>query len=74
MPLTKSKELSQKIDIGAPLSEMSVADFDEEDSIDDEFINIVKPLIQMSSSQSKASQGYYLSVFTIYLSPLQTTP
>ena len=74
MPLTKTKELSQKIDIGAPLSEMSVADFDEEDSIDDEFINIVKPLIQMSSNQSEASQGYYLSVFTIYLSPLQTTP
>lgn len=57
MPISKTKELSQKIEIGAPLSEMSAANYDDEGSSDDEFIDIVKPLIQMSSSQHEASKG-----------------
>lgn len=57
MPITKTKELSKKIDIGTPLLEGNGEDCDEADAMNDEFINIVMPLIQMGSDQSESTKG-----------------
>ena len=69
MPITKTKELSQKIDTGPPSADVNGADYDDVDSFDDEFINIVMPLIQMSSDQSEPFKGNQQLLLLFFSSP-----
>ena len=60
MPLTEAKELSRKIDAGVPIDTHDGPGYDNSDEtcIDEEFIDIVMPLINMSPDKSKSTFSY----------------
>ena len=60
MSVSKSKELSQKIDFDlASVSGENATEFNEVDNFQDEFINIVMPLIKNGPDDSQSVRGCY---------------
>ncbi len=61
MPFSKAKERSQKIDFdSASVSGENSSEFIDGDDFQDEFINIVMPLIKNGPDDSKSFRGCYV--------------
>ena len=58
MPVSKTKELSQRIDLdSAYYSGENMSEFNDVDNFQDEFINIVMPLIKNGPDDSESFRG-----------------
>lgn len=63
MPMSKTQELSQKIDFdSASITGENSPEFDDVDDFQDEFINIVMPLIKNGPDDSQSFRGCYNNV------------